>query len=90
MANYPFRDPVTTRRVDAGALEGILRSFEDVWADRTGERLSSAEFYERYRSGDIDSLLAVTWSTYYEIFRRRTRDPVATAIAAHAAELSAA
>jgi len=90
MVNFPFRDPVTSRRVDASSVEAILRSFEDVWAERTGERLSSAEFYDRYRSGDVDSLLAVTWATYYEVFRRRTSDPVATAIAAHAAELSAA
>jgi hypothetical protein len=82
MVNFPFRHPVTSRRVDPSSLEGILRSFEDAWANRTGERISSAEFYDRYRAGEIDSLLAMNWATYYEIFRRRTDDPVATAIAA--------
>jgi hypothetical protein len=36
-----------------------------------GERLTSAEFYDRYSTDDtIDSMFAMAWSSYYEILRR--------------------
>jgi hypothetical protein len=67
MANFPFND--TIRRVGRAELEELLRSFEDAWAENEGERLTSAAFYDRYRGGDIDSLFATSWATYYEHWR---------------------
>jgi hypothetical protein len=81
VTNFPFKDPVSVRHIDIGDVERALRAFEDSWADATGERVSSAEFYDRYRAGLVDSMLAMRWAAYYEAFRRRTRDPVAETIA---------
>ena len=67
MENFPFNDPV--RRVGRADLEELLRSFEDTWADNVGERLTSAAFYDRYRAGEIDSVFASAWASYYEHWR---------------------
>jgi hypothetical protein len=76
LSNYPFKDPITIKRVDADDLDALLGGFEKAWADsHDGDRLTSAEFYERYASGEVDSIFAVSWATYYEaaceIRRRR-------------------
>jgi hypothetical protein len=61
--------------LDRHDLEDLLRAFEDAWARETGERVTSAEFYDRYSVDDtIDSMLTMAWSSYYEIFRRLTND----------------
>lgn len=69
--NFPFEDKV--RRVGKADLEELLRSFEDTWAESAGERVTSAEFYDRYRRGEIDSMYATAWATYYESWRSLTR-----------------
>lgn len=80
MTNYPFEDPVTVRELDRSALEDLLRKFEDVWAAESGARITSAEFYDRYARGEIDSTFAMAWATYYESFRRLGDDDATTAI----------
>jgi hypothetical protein len=71
VSNFPFEEPVTRRRLDRHDLEDLLRAFEDAWARETGERVTSAEFYDRYSTDDtIDSMFTMAWSSYYEIFRR--------------------
>jgi hypothetical protein len=67
MANFPFQDPVTISRLGAADVDDLLRGFETMWEETTSERISSADFYERYRAGEIDSVYAVAWATYYEI-----------------------
>jgi hypothetical protein len=71
MSNVPFHDPVSWHKLDRHGLEDLLRSFEDAWAGTAGERITSAEFYDRYR-GDLvpDTLFTIAWSSYYEIYRR--------------------
>jgi hypothetical protein len=70
MTNFPFKDPVSRRSMSRDELADLLRSFEDAWAKQHGERVTSAEFYDRYRAGEIDSMFATSWASYYEIFRR--------------------
>jgi len=74
--NFPFEDPIMIRQLDKDGLEGLLREFEDTWAEKTGDRLTSPHFYDVYRRGDVDSMFAMAWATYYEEFRRMERDPV--------------
>ena len=75
VSNFPFEEPVTRRTLDRHDLEDLLRAFEDAWAKETGERLTSAEFYDRYSVDDtIDSMFTMAWSSYYEIFRRLSSD----------------
>ena len=76
VSNFPFQDPVTRRELDRQGLEDLLREFEDSWAEHTGERLTSAAFFDRYLADDItDSLFTMAWSSYYDIFRRLRSDP---------------
>ena len=56
-------------KITKADLEELLRSFEDTWADTSDERLTSAEFYDLYRRGEIDSVFATAWATYYERWR---------------------
>lgn len=51
-------------------LEDLLREFEDTWAEREGARVTSAEFYERYTRGEVDTLYAMAWASHFEIFLR--------------------
>jgi hypothetical protein len=67
MPNFPFNDPVAC--LGRTELEELLRSFEDAWATSSGERLTSAAFYDSYRAGEIDSLFATSWASYYEHWR---------------------
>jgi hypothetical protein len=76
VSNFPFNPPVTRRALDRQGLEDLLRAFEDSWAEHTGERMTSAAFYDRYVADDIaDSLFTMAWSSYYDIFRRLRSDP---------------
>ncbi len=68
-------DEVTIRTLDSDGVEELLRSFEDSWAAQMGERITSAEFYDRYRAGAVDSMFAKAWATYYEVFQRWSRGP---------------
>jgi hypothetical protein len=56
------------------AIERLLTDFEDRYAEATGERISSATFYERYRAGALDGPFFMRWATYYETSLRP--DPV--------------
>ena len=35
----------------------------------TIERITTAEFYDRYLTGELDSPFAMAWASYYEIVR---------------------
>lgn len=71
MPNFPFDNPI--KRVGRAELEELLRSFEDEWAKNAEARLTSAEFYDLYRAGEVDSLFATAWATYYERWRALVR-----------------
>lgn len=70
MTNFPFKDPIERRTVERDELAEMLRAFEDEWAAQHGERITSAQFYDRYRKGQVDSMFTMSWASYYEIFRR--------------------
>lgn len=62
------RLPILT--LDSVAIEEMLREFEDDHFEATGDRLTSAEFYDRYAGGDeVDSRDVVRWASYYELLR---------------------
>jgi hypothetical protein len=79
MSNFPFEDTIS--RVGKADLEELLRSFEDTWAKTTGSRLTSPEFYDLYRRGEMDSMFAASWATYYESWRALTRREADTRVA---------
>jgi hypothetical protein len=58
--------PVTIVCLDRIQLNAVLLRFEDDYYAASGHRLSSPEFYERYKAGEIDEIWAMAWSTYYE------------------------
>jgi hypothetical protein len=47
-------------------IEERLREFERAWEQSTGERLSTAAFYDRFCSGDFDTRFGARWATCYE------------------------
>jgi hypothetical protein len=47
-------------------LEERLREFEHAWEQATGERLSTAAFYDRFCAGEFDTRFGARWATYYE------------------------
>ena len=47
-------------------IEERLREFEHAWEKGTGERLSTAAFYDRFCSGEFDTRFGARWATYYE------------------------
>ncbi len=71
---------VTRQVLGRVELEELLRAFEDAWQERRGERLTSAELYDRYRAGELDSLLVMAWASYYEGFRRLASENVDTCL----------
>jgi hypothetical protein len=71
---------IARQTLGSSELEELLRAFEDAWQERSGERLSSAAFYDRYRAGRLDSLLALSWASYYEGFRRLSSEGVDTCL----------
>jgi hypothetical protein len=59
---------VNRRTLERSDLEDLLSAFEDAWAEQTGERLTTAEFYDRYRRGEApDTTFSMSWASYYEI-----------------------
>jgi hypothetical protein len=70
ISNFPFEHPVKVRQLDRRGLKDLLGTFEEAWATQHGERLESVDFYERYRSGDIDSIFGMAWASYYEAYHR--------------------
>jgi hypothetical protein len=78
--NVALDHSIARHRLNPAELEELLRAFEDAWHEKSGERLSSAEFYDRYRAGELDSLLALSWASYYEGFRRLCSENVDTCL----------
>jgi len=72
VTNFPFEYPVKRVTLDANGVAELLASFEDLWASRHGERITSAEFYARYSAGQMDSQFAMAWASYYEGHCRMT------------------
>jgi len=58
-----------TRTTD---IEERLREFERAWEQSTGERLSTAAFYDRFCAGNFDTRFGARWATYYEATLART------------------
>jgi hypothetical protein len=59
------------REIGRAELESMLGMYERAWHDAVGESLTSAEFYERrYLTGEVDSLMAMAWASYYEQWMR--------------------
>jgi hypothetical protein len=60
-------------------LEERLREFEHAWEQATGERLSTAAFYDRFCAGEFDTRFGARWATYYEatLARAPARDGLA-------------
>ena len=56
MSNYPFTYPVDRQVVDLDGLRGILDAFEDAWAKQGRDRITSAQFYDRYSAGELDTM----------------------------------
>jgi hypothetical protein len=73
VTNFPFSDPVRRIRLDREGVEDTLRAFEDTWATDHA-RITSAEFYDRYVEGRIDSPFATAWAAYYEAARDTGRE----------------
>lgn len=69
MSNYPFKGPVDRQRVDLNGARAILDTFEDAWAKQSENRITSAQFYDRYTTGEFDSMFHMAWASYYEIYR---------------------
>lgn len=55
------------RAIRARYIENRLRRFERAWERATGERLTTAAFYDRFCAGEIDTPFAVRWAKYYEV-----------------------
>jgi hypothetical protein len=47
-------------------IEERLREFERAWEQATGERLTTAAFYDRFCAGEFDTRFGSRWATYYE------------------------
>jgi hypothetical protein len=47
-------------------IQERLREFERAWEQSTGERLSTAAFYDRFCAGEFDTRFGARWATYYE------------------------
>ena len=62
--------------LEPAALGELLRGFEDDHFDRTGERITSAEFYDRYRADDdaFDTFESMQWASYYELLRAQGQE----------------
>lgn len=56
--------------LDRRGFGELLARFEKAYADEIGEELSSEEFYERYRRGEIEGTAAMAWATYFEAFQQ--------------------
>jgi hypothetical protein len=66
--------------LDNVAIEEILRTFEDGYAEATGERITSAAFYDRYLKDDVDDVQdAIRWASYYELLREQGDEALARA-----------
>lgn len=60
------------KRISRREIEQRLREFERTHRLATGEALSSAEFFERYKQGEFDSLFGMEWAAYWRALSRMT------------------
>jgi hypothetical protein len=51
-------------------IEWHLLEFERSHRVATGEELRSAEFFERFKAGDFDSLFGMEWAAYWRAYTR--------------------
>jgi hypothetical protein len=70
------RAAATRRAPRMTNIEERLREFERAWEQATGERLSTAAFYDRFCAGDFNTRFGARWATYYEatLAQPTTRD----------------
>jgi hypothetical protein len=70
------RTAVTERTVGTGDIEERLREFERAWERETGERVTTAAFYDRFCAGEFDTKLGKSWAECYEtaLGQSATRD----------------
>jgi len=61
---------VTITRLSRADLEQRLREFERSYTVTTGEQLSSADFFERFRAGEFDSLFGMRWAGHWRAYTR--------------------
>jgi hypothetical protein len=54
------------RRPRTTDIEQRLLECERAWEQETGERLSTAAFYDRFCAGDFDTVFGARWARYYE------------------------
>lgn len=60
------RGAVTAKAERTTDIQERLREFERAWEQSTGERLTTAAFYDRFCAGEFDTRFGSRWATYYE------------------------
>jgi hypothetical protein len=60
------RAAATRRIAPRDDIAERLREFEEAYEQATGERLSTAAFYDRFCAGEFDTRFGARWATYYE------------------------
>lgn len=64
------RTAVEIKRLSREDIEQRLREYERTHALGTGESITSAEFYDRFRQGELDSLFGMRWAGYVRALER--------------------
>lgn len=67
------RTEIDIKRLNRTDIERRLREFERTHARATGEQLSSAAFFERFKTGEFDSLFGMEWAAYWRALARAPR-----------------
>ena len=60
------RRAATFRTARGTDIQERLHEFERAYEESTGERLSTAAFYDRFCAGEFDTRFGARWATYYE------------------------
>jgi hypothetical protein len=58
-------------KLSTAGLYRAVRTFEEAYERKTGERVPSGVMYARYRDGAIDESFTTLWMTFYEALERR-------------------
>ena len=58
------------KRLGREDIEQRLREFERTHARATGEQLSSAAFFDRFKAGEFDSLFGMRWAAHVRALAR--------------------
>lgn len=64
------RIEVAITRLSRTDIEQRLREFERVHSHTSGQQLSSAAFFERFKAGEFDSLFGMEWAAYWRAYTR--------------------